>query len=219
MLTKNTYILIIAIVILSTVAGIYFYPTLPERMASHWNGAGEVDGYSGKFWGTFLMPIISLALLLLFVFLPKIDPLKKNIVGFRKEYNLIFVILMLFLGLFFVLSLVWNLGYEFNFAPIAVLAVAVLLYAMGWLLPKMKRNWFMGIRTPWTLSSDTVWEKTHKQGGRVFRAAGILALISLAFPGKEIWIAIAPLMLAVIWTFIYSYLAFRKEKNETSQVA
>lgn len=93
---RKSEIIIIGIILLSFATAIYFYPQTPEKIASHWNAQGQVDGYMSKFWGLFLMPFISVGLLLLFVIIPKIDPLKANIEEFRKYYDRFVVLVILF---------------------------------------------------------------------------------------------------------------------------
>jgi len=98
---KKIIIAIFLIILLSFAIGVYFYSQMPDRMVSHWNVRGEADGYISKFWGLFLMPIISIVMVLLFLVIPKIDPLKENVKKFRKYFDA-FIILIL---LFFVLPL------------------------------------------------------------------------------------------------------------------
>ena len=94
---RKANIIILIIILLSFAIAIYIYPQMPDKMASHWNTKGEVDGYMSKLWGVFLMPVISIALFLMFILIPKIDPLKKNIDKFRKYYDGFIVLIILFL--------------------------------------------------------------------------------------------------------------------------
>ena len=97
---KKSYTIIILIILISFILGFYFYPRMPEQMASHWNVKGQVDDYMSKFWGLFLMPIISIAVLLLFVLIPKIDPLKRNIEKFRKYFDAFIVLIVIFCSIY-----------------------------------------------------------------------------------------------------------------------
>ena len=199
------------IILSSFVLAIYFYPFLPEQVASHWSAQGEVDGYMSKCWGLFLMPIISLAVFLLFLVIPKIDPLKKNIEKFRKEFDKFIVIIVLFLFYIYILTLVWNLGWEFDMSRMIIPALGLLFYFVGDVVGKAKRNWFVGIRTPWTLSSDRVWDKTHKIGGKLFKIIGIVALLGFFVPKYAIYIILIPVLVAAIFLVLYSYFEYRKE--------
>jgi len=203
-------IFIIAIILLSFLIGLYFYPQMPVKIASHWNAQGEVDGYMSRFWGLFLMPIIVLFLYLLFLFIPRIDPLKENIEKFRKQFDWLIGLIMLFLFYIYLLTIIWNAGREFNMTMAIVPAIGILFFFIGVLIEKAKRNWFVGIRTPWTLSSDKVWEDTHRLGGKLFKLSGIIALLGIVFPKYAIILLIVPAIGTSIYTIVYSYFQYKK---------
>jgi uncharacterized membrane protein len=179
-------------------------------MASHWNGAGNVDGYMSRFWGVFLMPIISLFMFLLFMLIPKIDPMKKNVEKFRNYFDWCIVLIMLFMLYLYILTLLWNFSYRFNMVLMLVPAFGILFYYMGVLVSHAKRNWFIGIRTPWTMSSSRVWDKTHRLGGILFKISGAIALLGVIFQKYAIWLVIVPAVIAALWATVYSYFAYRK---------
>ncbi|MCZ7383656.1 MAG: SdpI family protein [Candidatus Methanoperedens sp.] len=208
---RKSEIIIFGIIILSFAISIYYYPQMPEKVASHWNAEGQVNGYMSKFWELFLMPIISVGMLLLFILIPRIDPLKSNIQQFRKYYDGFIVLIMVFLFYLHLLTIFWNLGYTFNMITFLSPAFAILFYYSGILIENAKRNWFIGIRTPWTLSSDKVWDKTHKIGGKLFKIAGILALFAIFFESYAILVIVVPVIMISIYTVVYSYLEFQKE--------
>jgi uncharacterized membrane protein len=184
---------------------------MPEQMASHWNAAGEVDGYMPRFWGLFFLPMLMAGFAALLLFAPLLDPLKANILKFRGTYDWFVALSLAFFLYIHVLTILWSLGVQFEMLAAMAPAFAALLYAAGVLVGKAKRNWFIGIRTPWTLSSETVWEKTHRVGARVFKLAGLLALLALVFPSYAIAFMIAPSLAAAIYTSAYSYVAYRSE--------
>jgi len=208
---RRSNLIIILIILISFAVGVYFYPRMPERVASHWNAQGEVDGYMSKGWGLFFMPLMSLGLFLLFLLIPKIDPLKENIKKFRKYFDGFIVLMMLFLFYIYLLTLFWNIGSRFNMSQLMIPAMGILFYYCGILVENTKRNWFIGIRTPWTLSSETVWDKTHKIGGRLFKAAGVIAFLGIFFPKQAILLVIIPVFLVTAYTLIYSYFEYQKE--------
>ena len=208
---KKSKTIILGIIILSFVIGAYFYPQMPDKVASHWNVQGEVDGYMSKFWGLFLMPIVSIGLLLLFILIPKIDPLKENIEKFRKYFDDFMVLMIIFLFYIYVLTLAWNIGLRFDMGQAIIPAMGLLFYYVGTLLTNTKRNWFIGIRTPWTLSSDKVWEETHRVGGKLFKLAGIIVILGLFFLKWLLWFVVVPVILFALCTFIYSYFVYQKE--------
>ena len=208
---RKSEIIIFGIILLSFAIGIYYYPQMPEKLASHWNAQGQVDGYTSKFWGLFLMPIISVGMLLLFILIPRIDPLKSNIQQFRKYFDGFVVLIMVFLFYLYLLTIFWNSGYTFNMITFLSPAFAILFYYSGILIENAKRNWFIGIRTPWTMSSDKVWEKTHKIGGKLFKIAGVVTLLAIFFETDAIFFIVVPVIIISIYTVLYSYLEYQKE--------
>lgn len=201
------------IIIIFFVLAIVLYPALPDKIATHWNAAGEADGYMPKSSGLFFIPFLSLFLLGLFLLIPKIDPLKANIEKFRKYYDGFVVFLLLFLFYIYILSLVWNFGIRFNMTRMILPSMGLLFYYLGIMMENAKRNWFVGIRTPWTLSSDRVWDKTHKLASKLYKAAAAAALFGIFFDGNAIFLIIAPIVIANFYLIIYSYLEYRKEVN------
>jgi len=207
---RKSNLIILGIILLSFVIGFYFYPQMPEKMASHWNTQGQVDKYLSKFWGLFLMPFVLIGIFLLFLLIPKIDPLKANIEKFRKYFDGFIVVIILFLFYIYILAILWNLGQRFNMVYLLIPALAILFYSIGILVEKAKRNWFIGIRTPWTLSNDKVWQKTHQIGGKLFKIAGLIALFGFFFPRYAIFFMIIPMILFAVYLVIYSYFAYQK---------
>jgi len=180
-------------------------------MASHWNAQGEVNGYLSKFWGLFLLPFILTGLALLFIAIPRIDPLKENIEKSRKYYNRFIILFFIFMLLIQIHIILWNLGTKISLILILPIAIGIMFYYIGGLLENIKRNWFIGIRTPWTLSNEKVWTKTHKIGGKLFRLAGIIAFMGILFPDQIIYFIVIPAILIALYTIIYSYLEFQKQ--------
>ena len=215
MSSKITNFILPGVVLLVVLAGAITYPILPDQIASHWNAAGEADGYMDKFWGIFLLPLVMAGMYLFYFVIPKIDPLKKNIESFRPTYNTFWLWMFVFLLYIFGLSMVWNFGYRFNFTVAIVPAIAAFLYIIGVVLEKSKRNWFVGIRTPWTLSNDVVWDKTHKLGGRLFKVAAVISLLGLFLRGELPVLAVlaAPVAIVAVVTIVYSYVEFRKNSD------
>jgi len=208
---RKSEIIILGIILFSFAMGLYFYPQMPERVASHWNAQGQVDGYMSKFWGLFLIPFISVGILLFFILIPKIDPLKKNIEKFRKYFDGFIVLIIVFLFYIYLLTILWNIGIRFDMGQFLVPALGILFYYAGILVENAKRNWFIGIRTPWTLSSDRVWQKTHQLGGKLFKIAGIIALTGLFFPGYALYLVLIPVLSVAVYTIVYSYFEYQKE--------
>jgi uncharacterized membrane protein len=211
---RKTEIFVSIIVLISFVIGIYLYAVMPAIIASHWNAQGQVNGYLSKFWGLFLMPIISFALFLFFIAIPKIDPLKQNIAKFRKYFDRFVILIVLFLFYVYLLTIFWNLGFSFNLIRALVPAFAILIYYVGVLLENTKRNWFIGIRTPWTMSSDKVWEKTHRLGGKLFKIVACVSLFGIVFASFAFYLILLLLFGVVIYVVTYSYFEYKKLRKK-----
>ena len=213
MTTKTTSIIALTMIALAFLAGAILWNQLPDQMASHWNANDQVDGYMSKFWGVFLLPLMTLGMFALFMAVPNIDPLKANIAQFRETFNVFILVIIAFMLYLYGLTLVWNLGYQdFNMSAAMLPFMGVLFLAIGFMLRKAKRNFFIGIRTPWTLSSDTVWDKTHQLGSILFMASGAFAIIGGFFGGMTaFWLMFVPLIGSSIFLVIYSYVLYRNE--------
>ena len=211
MSTRITIIVSLIAILAATIASIIIYPSLPEMAASHWNAAGQVDGTMPRFWAAFLMPLISIGLLLLFLAIPAIDPLRANIAQFRSYYNAFIALIIVFLLFIHAVTLGWNLGYDqFNIGNAIVPAVGLIFLFAGVMMAKAKRNFFIGIRTPWTLSNDTVWEETHKLGSKMFIGAGIITILSAFFGEAGYSIMLPVILLTAFVPIVYSYILWRR---------
>jgi len=208
---RKSEAIVLGIIVLSFLIGMYFYPRMPDAMASHWDSRGEVNGYMSKFWGLFLMPTISVGLVLLFVLIPKIDPLKANIEKFRRYFDVFVLLMIVFLFYLYLLTILWNMGLRFDMIQLLAPAFGILFYYCGILVENAKRNWFIGIRTPWTLSSEKVWEKTHRIGGRLFKITGVVALLGVLLPDYAMLFVLVPILLVAAYTIVYSYFEYQKE--------
>ena len=208
---KKVKIVIFGIILLSFIVGIYFYPQMPEKMASHWNTQGQVDGYMSKFWGLFLMPFILVGLALLFIAIPRIDPLKTNIEKFRKYYDGFIILFFIFMLSVYSQVILWNLGIKISPNVIFPISLGLLFFYCGILCENAKRNWFIGIRTSWTLSNERVWDKTHKIGGKLFKIAGVVAFVGIFFQRYTSFFILVPVILVAIYSIIYSYFEYQKE--------
>jgi uncharacterized membrane protein len=210
MSSKLSNIIIAVLIAISVIVGIVLYAQLPGPMPSHWNAAGQVDGYMSKFWGVFLMPIITVGVLALFMVIPAIDPLKANIAQFRGLYNTFMVGFTAYMLYIYALTMFAALGYQFNMTVMIMPAVGLLFIGLGYMMRKAKRNFFIGIRTPWTLSSDYVWEETHKLGSILFMIAGVLTVISGFLGENGVFLLMGAILLAAFVPIIYSYILWQK---------
>lgn len=200
----------IIIIIVALIIGIQLYPNLPETVPSHWNARGQVDGFSSRGFAVFFMPILALGVYILMTFIPRIDPLRKNYERFAKVYFLFKVLLSLFFIALYFFMLAQAEGFKMNINYFMLPAFSAFFIIMGVLLPKLKRNWFIGIRTPWTIHSDAVWTDTHKFASKAFITAGAIAFLGIFFPSQAFAVFMTAILTAALISVVYSYFSFKK---------
>ncbi len=188
------------------------YSRLPAIVPSHWGIDGQVDGTMSRTWGVLFTPALALLVWLLMLVLPRIDPRRDSYAAFAGTLQLFVNILMLFLALLHIGMLGVALGWNIPFPRIVIAGVGLLFAALGNELGRIKPNWFVGIRTPWTLADPEVWRRTHRAGGRLFVAIGLVFVLAGALLPFECTAAIvlAGVALILVFSFGYSYLAWRQ---------
>jgi len=204
---------IVIIVILTLATTILVYPSLPDQIPSHWNSVGEVDGYLPKLLGVLIIPLLVISFTGLFFLLPRIDPLKENYPKFQQYYEGFILVFAAFLFIIQLQILLWGMGYPINPTFLFPLILGALFIYLGFLIEHAEQNWFVGIRTPWTLSSERVWKKTHALGGTLFKIAGIIAIAGVFFGKYSLWFALVPILVASVYIVIYSYVEYGRERT------
>jgi uncharacterized membrane protein len=205
-------ILSIIIVLLAFATAIYFEPLMPAKMASHWNGQGMADGYTSKAMALFFFPFFMVVLNLILRFVPRIDPQKENIEKFWNSYDSFILVFNIFMLYLYSVTIVWNMGFKMNMNSVLMPAMAVLFYFCGDLIKNTKRNYTIGIKLPWTLANDKVWDKTNIVGERLFKLTALFTLIGAFFNQYSMWFMLIPLAFSIIYIFIYSYREYQKVK-------
>jgi len=200
------------VIVVAFVASAAVYQDLPDRMPTHWNMSGEVDGWTSLPWGAFLIPVMLVVMLGVFHLLPKIDPRAPSYAKFRGSYEIVIVAMMIFLLGVHLVILASALGTNIAVDRVMPVAVGLLFIVIGNLLPRMRPNWFIGVRTPWTLSSDRVWERTHRFGGWLFVAAGVLILLTgLLAPSLAHPVLISCTVAVSVILLAYSYIIWKRD--------
>jgi uncharacterized membrane protein len=205
--------LIVALV--AVVASIWAYPQLPAVVTTHWSLNGTPDGYSGRFWAVAAIPLVILAMTGIFNVLPKVDPRRENYAKFISSYWLIANAVVVFLLVAHGLVIAYGLGYTVKIDRLMPLGVGLLFVFLGNYLTRVEPNWFVGIRTPWTLSSDTVWRKTHRTGGWLMVIGG-LALAAgslLPRPAFMVLFVVTAVTVGVI-PLVQSYVLWKREQHD-----
>jgi uncharacterized membrane protein len=184
------------------------YDRLPERIPTHWNWKGEVDGWMPRTWGVFVIPLITTIIWGVFLVLPRISPKEFPITPFIAAYEWMSVGLVAFMVYMNALVLLVGLGYPVPMTPAVLAGMGGLFILIGGVLGKTTRNCFVGIRTAWTFANDEVWERTHRLGGKVFMAAGAATIVAGLLP-NGMWLILVALAAAVLIPVVYSYYLYR----------
>ncbi len=207
---KNTLIITSLVTLIPIIIGLILWNRLPDLVPFHWDINGNVDGWASKAVAVFAMPAFMLVMQWVCIFASTADPKSANYS--RKTFHLVLWICPV---LSFVLNtLVYSaaLGHSLPIETVIPMLMGVLFIVLGNLLPKMKQTYTMGIKLPWTLSNEENWNKTHRFAGKLWVAGGVL-ILATAFLGS-FWIFSAILALMVIVPTVYSYLYYRKHKEE-----
>ncbi len=184
------------------------YPALPAVIPTHWNAAGVADGFMSKTRGAFVLPAVMAAMALFLAVLPRVSPRGFEMSGFASAYTAMRRGVLLFLLYVHALALYAGLGHEVSMTVAVFAGAGILLALLGNYLGKVRKNFFVGIRTPWTLASDEVWERTHRFGGRLWVAGG-LTMCAVALAGKVLWALPIVALLALV-PVAYSYVVYRR---------
>jgi uncharacterized membrane protein len=203
--TKAAITVSATLIVVATLVGIALYPQLPDPMPAHWDAAGNVDGYIARAWGVFLFPVLTAGLAVLLFAVPHMDPERANIESFRGAYNTFAVGFVVFMLLVYGLMLAAGLGHEIRITLVIMPAMGVLFLGIGRLLRSARHNYSIGIRTPWTLASEEVWDATHALAGRTFTVGGIVAILAAFLGEAGFWLMMAGLLGAALVPVGYSY--------------
>jgi uncharacterized membrane protein len=193
------------------------WPRVPDQVPVHWNLAGQADRYGGKVEGLLLVPLLSLGLYALFRVLPRLDPGGANYARFRRPYGVIRVAVLASMLAIQLAVVAAALGTPVDITRILMVVIGAMFAVMGSVLPGVQPNWFVGIRTPWTLSSQRSWTATHKLGGRVFMGVGLATvLIGVVQPQWAFWVLLLGMGVGVTVLFAYSYRVWRDDPDKAA---
>jgi uncharacterized membrane protein len=187
----------------------------------HWNLAGEADGYAPKALGLLLTPAIAVGLTALLAAIPAIEPRRANLARSATAYTAITSTAVAFIGLVH-LAVVWAaLGNSLDIPRLMGAGIGVLFIVIGNFMGKTRSNWFMGVRTPWTLSSELSWTRTHRLAGRLFALVGVLALVVTITGIPELILGVVGggTIVMVVVVVVYSYLVWRDDPERQANAA
>ena len=187
---------------------------IPERVPTHWNVRGEPDGFGSRASGALVLPLTAIAVFVLLRLLPRIDPRRANYDRFAGTYDWLLVLIVGAMVLMHLVTIGVYLGMPIEIERAFPAIIGLLLIGVGNILPRARSNWWIGIRTPWTLSDERVWARTHRLGGYALMAAGGMMLLTAAAPSVfPMWLAIAIAVSAALAPAVYSYFLWRGLKG------
>jgi len=212
-------VLILAMVGIS----LYGMSTIPEdaSIAIHWNIHGEADGYADKGFALWMMPAMALAVSLFMAFIPLIEPRKKHLVQSGVLFRTAWVGSMMVVAVAHSVVVLTASGMDLPVLQIIMATVGLLLTLIGNLLGKSQSNFFVGIRTPWTLSSDRSWDKTHRLAGRLWVLGGLgIAVGSFLVEASQIvFLMVGAVLVMTLIPVIASYFYWRGDKSTRAEEA
>jgi uncharacterized membrane protein len=173
----------------------------------HWDAVGHPNGYGNAFFAFLLFPALTVAISAGLAFLPSIEPRRRNLQMSARAYTAVWISLLLLMAAVqaaIVFSAI-SPGTTEIVARLVPAAVGVMLVVVGNYLGKVRSNFFFGIRTPWTLSSERSWNKTHRLGGRLFIAVGLIAAATSIFPYVGFVALVGGVTVVVVILCVYSY--------------
>ncbi len=211
--TKRFYLALGVYLLALWLVALWAYPRMPAHMVTHWDWQGQPDDWMPRLWGVLLGPGMTtfLAALLFFV-VPAIEPWRRNLMAFWDFYVRFAWAVLVFLGAMYGVTLAWNLGYPVRIERVVGLALGLLFLMLVPLLRQARPNWFVGIRTPWTLASPWVWRRVHDVAARTVVGVAALYLAAALWP-VLLWAALAATLLWAFGLMVYSYLLYRSRQQ------
>lgn len=206
----------IAIIAGMFLLGAALYSRLPATIPRHWGISGAPDAWSPKTpMSVFALPLLALGLYVLLIFVPRIDPKRRNLLKSVHAYNIVIDIVIGLEALVYVVTLVAAFTPKFDASRVIIAGVGVLLMVIGNYMASVRQNWTFGIRYPWTLSDEVVWKRTNRLGGYLFVGAGAATLVSALLPPVVSAVVVLSSTLSIVGvTVVYSLLLFRKRHPE-----
>jgi uncharacterized membrane protein len=201
------------LIAITAIASAVAYPRLPETVATHWDIHGQVNGWQSRGQAAVFLPILMLVLWGAMRGLPAIDPRRANYAKFQATYDFMIGATLTLVALIHVAVLASALGAPISMLRVIPFAIGVLMIAIGNQLPRARSNWWFGIRTPWTLSNERVWERTHRVGGYLMMASGVVIIVGALVSGLVVPLVIACVAVSALGSVIYSYVAWRQETS------
>ena len=211
MIKKNRLMIIISavIILLPIVAGLILWNSLPDKMATHFDSDGNANGYSDKWFAVIGLPGIVLALHLICIFATALDPKRRNI--HDKAFGIVMWVCPTVSIICSLATYSYALGWNIPFVTVIIVFMGILFAVLGNYLPKCKQNYTFGIKVPWTLSDEEVWNKTHRFAGFLWTAGGIVIVATAFLKSFVLFIGITAAIAVV--PIVYSLVIYKRKKG------
>lgn len=209
----GTWIVPAIFVIAMLCVAVWLYPQLPAQTPVHWDASGNVNGWMPRFWAAAIWPLVMLGLAVTYALLPVISPRKFEIKPFAHSYGIVVLATLAFMLVVGTTALLAGSGHHVSVDLVAPVAVGALLMVIGNFMGKFRKNFFVGIRTPWTLTSDLVWERTHRLAGWLFVLAGLVWIVGDLLHAS-IMVLVGAAAAAGFIPMVYSYFLYRRVERQ-----
>lgn len=205
----GSWIVSLVFVAIMLVVAVWIFPHLPAQAPTHWDAQGNVNGWMPRFWAAALPVLLQAGIAVLTPLLPYISPQKFEIRPFARVYGLLMLAIQGVLLVIGVAALLAGAGYHVPISMIAMMSAGALFMVIGNYMGKLRKNFFVGIRSPWTLASSAVWERTHRFAGWLFVAAGLAWIVAGLTQLAVGWL-VAIVLAASLVPYVYSYFIYRR---------
>jgi uncharacterized membrane protein len=211
-MSRPYWIIAVLLTVVAWLLAAWLYPSLPQRIPTHWNFEGKVDGWGDKSWATFLMPGAMVFFLVFFAFLPALSPRHFEVDTFRSTYLYILVVTM---ALFFymngvILLATWQEVREgprfMDMGRVLIGGIFLFIALLGNVMGKVRKNFYIGVRVPWTLASDRVWNDTHRLAAWLMVAAGAIGFLLVIAGVPPVWalgVLVGSMLIPVVYSFVH----------------
>lgn len=206
---------IIAVTICSVLLSIGFYPFLPHSIPMHWNAQGVIDGRYPKMT-IFMIPALMIVIVLLFKVIRFIDPKNKNYKKFSSTFDMIKLVICLLILCLQIVTIINSFDEHLVDVPMILnMGMGMLFAILGNSLPKIRPNYFVGIKTPWALADEDNWRITHRFAGKVWFIGGLIMFPTALLPASiAMYVILAIAIGLCVISYVYSYYIFRKKEKE-----
>ena len=199
-----------ALILAALAVSVLYYPHLPERIPTHWGLSGEPNGWSSRLLGAWMIPLLMAIIWVVMRAVPHLDPKHANYANFTSVYEWLIVATLAFMLGAHLLILAAARGQVVDIGRFVMAGIGAFFIVIGVILPKVHPNWFVGIRTPWTMTSDLSWNSTHRLGGWLFAVIGAVTLVAgFIMPKAALWVLLAGGGAVVVALFAYSYVVWK----------